>query len=118
MIDYTRDMVILAMLKSEEEKEEVVGIGQYSIDETAHVADVAFAIRDDYQGQGIGAQLLIYLTYLAKKQGLLGFTADVAADNRRMLHLFEKMGFDIRKRLEAGAYELKMTFRREVNKHS
>ena len=118
VIDYTQAIVILAILKSEDEKEEVIGIGQYNIDEAAHVADVAFAVRDDYQGQGVGAQLLIYLTYLAKKRGLLGFTADVAADNRRMIHLFEKMGFDIRKRLEAGAYEMKMMFKRDTNKHS
>jgi len=118
VIDYTQAIVILAILKSEEGKEEVIGVGQYSIDQAAHVADVAFAVRDDYQGQGTGAQLLMYLTYLAKKRGLLGFTADVSADNRRMLHLFESMGFDIRKKLEAGAYELKMMFKRDVNKHS
>ncbi len=114
VIDYTRDIEILAVIKNEE-KEKVVGIGQYGIDPVAHTADVAFAVRDNYQGKGIGAQLLIYLTYLAKKQGLLGFTADVQADNWRMLHLFGKMGFDIQQRLEAGTYELKMLFKRDVN---
>jgi len=113
IIDYTKDMIILAVLKEDEEKEEVVGIGQYSIDPNSHTAEAAFAVRDDHQGQGIGSQLLIYLTHLAKKQGLLGFTADVLADNWRMLHLFEKMGFDIHKRLEAGTYELEMFFKRD-----
>jgi len=28
-----------------------------------------------------------------------------------MLHLFEKMGFDIEKRVEEGVYELKMMFK-------
>lgn len=117
VINYTRDMIILAILKEDEEKEEVVGIGQYSVDEASHTADVAFAVRDDYQGQGIGAQLLSYLTFLAKKRGLLGFTADVLADNWRMLHLFEKMGFDIKKKLEAGTYELHMSFKRDVKEN-
>ncbi len=112
IIDYTLDMVILAVIK-QEEIEHVVGIAQYGIDPESHTADVAFAVRDDHQGQGIGSQLLMYLTYLAKKQGLLGFTADVLADNRRMLHLFESMGFDIKKRLGAGAYELTMMFKRD-----
>ncbi len=113
VIDYTKDTVILAVKKYVEDIEEVVGIGQYSIDPVNHTADVAFAIRDDYQGHGIGTQLLLYLTYLAKRQGLLGFTADVLADNWRMLHLFGKMGFDIKKRLDAGAYTLTMTFKTE-----
>jgi RimJ/RimL family protein N-acetyltransferase len=48
---------------------------------------------------------------LAKKQGLLGFTAEVLVDNQAMLHLFEKMGFDIDKRSGEGVYELRMTFK-------
>ena len=37
-----------------------------------YTADVALVVRDDCQNKGIGAELLSYLTYLAKKQGLLG----------------------------------------------
>lgn len=111
VIDYTRDMVILAVIKESEEKEQVVGMGQYSIDETTHTADVAFAVRDDYQGQGIGTELLSYLTYLAQKRGLLGFTADVLFDNVSMLHIFEKMGFDTKKTIDSGTYHLTMMFR-------
>ena len=57
--------------------------------------------------------MLSYLTYLAKREGLLGFTAEVLVENRPMLHLFEKMGFDTQKRSEQGVYEMKMAFREE-----
>ena len=110
IIDYTKEMVILAVVQ-EDGKEEIVGIGQYSIHEPSHTAEVAFAVRDDHHNKGIGTALLSYLTYLAKRQGLLGFTAEVLMENRPMLHLFEKMGFDIDKRREEGIYELVMTFR-------
>jgi RimJ/RimL family protein N-acetyltransferase len=56
--------------------------------------------------------LLTYLTYLAKKQGLLGFTAEVLIENKPMLHLFEEAGFNLEKRSAEGMYELKMMFRR------
>jgi RimJ/RimL family protein N-acetyltransferase len=110
VIDYTREMVILAALQ-QEEKEMIVGMAQYLIDESSHTAEVAFVVRDDHQGKGIGAELLTYVTYLARKQGLLGFTAAVLMENRQMLQLFEKMGFIIEKRAEGGIYELKMSFR-------
>ena len=110
IIDYTKQIVILAVLR-EEEKERIVGVGQYGIIETTHTAEVGFAVRDDYQNNGIGTELLAYLTYLAKRQGLLGFFAEVLAENRPMLHLFNKMGFDIQKRREEGMYELRMTFK-------
>ena len=85
-------------------------LGQYYIDEITHTAEIAFAVRDDCHNKGIGAELLSYLTYLAKKQGLLGFTAQVLIGNEPMLRLFEKAGFDIEKRMDAGSYLLKMMF--------
>lgn len=110
VIDYTKEMVILAALQ-QQEKEMIVGMAQYLIDANSHTAELAFVVRDDHQGKGIGAELLTYVTYLARKSGLLGFTAAVLMDNRQMLQLFEKMGFNIEKRADGGMYELKMSFR-------
>ena len=109
-IDYTQQLVIMAII-SQGEKEIIVGVGQYALIEKAHTAEVGFAVRDDYQNKGTGTELLSTLTYLAKRQGLLGFYAEVLVENRAMLHLFEKMGFDIRKRREEGVYEMEMMFK-------
>ncbi len=111
-IDYTQQMVILAVSK-EGEKEELIGIGQYWLQETAHTADLALAVRDDYQTKGVGTELLSYLTFIAKKQGVHGFTAEVLMDNRPMLHLFGKMGYDIEKTWSSGVYNLKINFSRK-----
>ena len=110
IIDYTHEVVILGVIGSEE-NELIVGVGQYGIDEKSHTAEVAFAVRDDHQNRGIGQEMLSYLTYLAKREGLLGFTAEVLIDNKPMLHVFEKGGFDIKKKNDAGVYDLKMAFR-------
>jgi GNAT superfamily N-acetyltransferase len=110
VIDYTQEMVILATLK-EGEVEKVLGVGQYGINETNHTAEVALVVRDDRQDQGVGTALLLYLTYLAKREGLYGFTAEVLVENKPMLHLFGKMGFDIQKRSAQGVYEMQMAFR-------
>ncbi|CAD7781955.1 MAG: hypothetical protein KIIPBIDF_01556 [Candidatus Methanoperedenaceae archaeon GB50] len=110
VIDYTKEMVILAVIK-QKGKEKILGVGQYTIDPTTHTAEVALVVRDDYQNRGIGREILSYLTYLAKKQGLLGFTAEVLPENTPMLRLFEKMGFEIEKRVTEEVYELKMRFK-------
>ena len=109
-IDYTKEMVILAVLQMDDQ-ERIVGLGQYFVDENSHTAEVAFVVIDTYQGRGIGSELLSYLTYLAKKNGLHGFTAEALMDNKAMLQIFEKAGFVIQSRAEAGLYELKMSFR-------
>lgn len=94
IIDYTQEMVILATTGSED-KEEVVAISQYGIGQDVHSAEVAFAVRDKSQKQGIGTELLNYLIYLGKKNGLLAFSAEVLYENQPMLSIFEKAGFKI-----------------------
>ena len=110
VIDHTREMLILACVK-EGELEKIVGMGQYFINEKDHTAEIALVSRDDYQGKGIGRELLSYLTYLAKREGLLGFTAEVLVENRPMLHLIETMGFDIQRQNEQGVYSMRLNFR-------
>ncbi len=110
IIDYTNEMIILAV-KQDGEAEEVVGLGQYGIHPNSHTAEVALVVRDNYHSKGVGTALLSYLTELAKKEGLMGFTAEVLMENAPMMHLFDKMGFDIQRRSEEGVIELRMGFR-------
>jgi GNAT superfamily N-acetyltransferase len=87
-------------------------VAQYRGNEGSHTAEVALVVADEYQKQGIGTELLSHLTYIARKQGLLGFSAEVLKGNRAMLHLFEKMGFDIEKKsLPDVCYTLRLGFR-------
>ncbi|MDD1749014.1 MAG: GNAT family N-acetyltransferase, partial [Methanothrix sp.] len=79
--------------------------------EKMHTAEVALVVKDEYQNMGVGHDLLTYLTRLARRRGLLGFTADVLVENEPMLNLFKNMGFDIEKRNEEGVYEMRMMFR-------
>jgi acyl-CoA hydrolase/RimJ/RimL family protein N-acetyltransferase len=113
IIDHTREIVLLALDPERKDRDVLVGVGQYCIEELAHTAEVSFVVRDEYQNRGIGTELLTYLTFLAKKQGLLGFTAEVLVENRPMLRLFEKAGFDMNKSVAEGVYELRMTFRKQ-----
>lgn len=109
-IDYTKEMVILAILR-DKKKETVVGLGQYRGHPEHHTAEVAIMVDDKYQNKGIGTELLIHLTYIAGKQGLLGFSAEVLKENRTMMHLFEKMGFAMEKEALPDAYTLRLNFR-------
>jgi len=107
-VDYSRDMLILALLEHGS-REQVAGLAQYSINQRDHTAELALVVRDSCQNRGIGAQLHSYMTYLAKRSGLLGFTAEVLEDNLPALTLLGKMGFETAKK-EDGAYQMKMWF--------
>lgn len=110
VIDYTKQMVILAILEHQG-REIIAGVGQFRGNEGSHTAEVALMVQDEHQNKGIGTELLTHLTYIAKKQGLLGFSAEVLKENRMMFHLFEKMGFNIQKETLPEIYTLKLMFR-------
>ena len=107
VIDYMQELVILATRVSGD-SEQVVGIGQYGIGQDVHSAEVAFAVRDKEQKQGIGSELLNYLIFLGKRNGLLAFVAEVLYENRPMLTIFERVGFKVVSSGE-GLYYLKLT---------
>lgn len=85
----------------------LLGLGQYEINRGQYTADLALAVRDEYQSQGVGTELL---TYLAKRQGLLGFTAEALMGNQPVCSLYEKMGFAVTKRNDFGVFEMKAMF--------
>jgi hypothetical protein len=67
-------------------------------------------VRDDYQGRsGDGGPS--YLTFLAKREGLYGFTAEVLVGEQADAHLFERWAFDTPEEKFAGVHELQMAFR-------
>jgi GNAT superfamily N-acetyltransferase len=113
VVDYNREMAILATIEKDG-REMVLGMGQYMVDEERHWAEVAFVVRDDYQGKGIGTELLSYLGYLARRQGLLGFTAEVLVNNLPMLRLFEEAGFDMERREAGETYLLRLSFGKAI----
>ena len=110
VIDYTREMVILACVESGT-RQEVVGLAEYYLEEDGLTANVAFAVRDRYQNRGIGTELLAYLTQIARRQGLHGFTAEILRENEPMLRVFEKMKFPTETRTEGDAYRLRISLK-------
>ena len=56
-------------------------------------AEVAFAVIDAYQGQGIGSMLLRHLAAMAQAAGVKELIAEVLPENAPMLKVFERSGF-------------------------
>ena len=71
---------------------EVVGVARYDRSPAdPGTADVAVVVEDAWQGVGVGRQLLGELTELAARRGVRSLTADVQADNDRMVGLVRRL---------------------------
>lgn len=76
---------------------EGVGVARYvRLEDAPDEAEFAIAIADDWQGRGLGRVLLAELVDAARANGLRCLTADVLAENTRMLELGRSVGRDAR----------------------
>ena len=108
-IDHRRDVAIVGTVP-EAHGEEMIAIGRYYLDEKTNRAEVAFTVRDEWQGRGIGHALFAHLLTIAKRAGIAGFTAEVLRENRRMQAVFNHSGLKVKSRLEEGVYSFEMDF--------
>jgi RimJ/RimL family protein N-acetyltransferase len=76
-----------------------VGIARYVRDaEDPQAAEIAVTIVDDWQGRGLGTELLAQLSDRARQEGIHRFTALVAADNMAMAGLLRNVSADLVRR--------------------
>jgi GNAT superfamily N-acetyltransferase len=68
---------------------EIIAIGSYAKEDDDR-AEVAFVVREDYQGQGIASYLLEHLEAIAKTNAFKAFSATVLRENVSMLRVFKK----------------------------
>lgn len=108
-VDYAKNMVVVVEAEAEGREPEVVGVGRYHTDPSDNSAEVAFVLRIEWQGQGIGTELLQHLIGIARENGVATFTAEVSAANRAMLHLLHKSGLEIRSSVSGGVNTLRMS---------
>ncbi|MEP7105037.1 MAG: GNAT family N-acetyltransferase [Chloroflexota bacterium] len=87
-------------------QEHIVGVARYDRIAGAAVAEVAVAVVDEFQHQGLGAQLLTMLARVAREHAIDTFTLIVLPENQSMLKLLRKMGWIHQARLHGGMYEI------------
>jgi RimJ/RimL family protein N-acetyltransferase len=108
-LDYEQNMA-LVVSRSDGGREEILAMSRYDVDPATLLADIAFVVRDDWQKKGLGTLLMRRMSEIARARGLAGFTADVLADNKAMMAIFQKSGLRLRVQLENGAYHLVARF--------
>jgi len=107
--DYEANMAIVACTV---ENDEIVGVIRYDVDPATKLADIAFNVRDDWHGKGVGTLMMRRMKEIGIARGLAGFTADVLANNAPALAMFHESGIRFRSELNCGVYHLVGYFER------
>jgi GNAT superfamily N-acetyltransferase len=100
-VDFVNHVALVAVVE-EDGKPMITAGGRYIVVSPGQ-AEVAFAVIDQYQGQGLGTTLMRHLVAIARGAGLKELIADVLPDNRPMLKVFQKCGLAMSTRRESGS---------------
>jgi len=100
--------VALVVVTQENGQPAIIGGARYIVTQPG-AAEVAFAVIDAYQGQGLGAALMRHL--IAQAAGLKELTAEVLPDNTPMLKVFEKSGHPLTVQRQTGVVHVVLQLR-------
>ncbi len=99
-VDYDNSFALVGELAGR-----VVAVARYYRDrEAADHAEVSFVTEDALQGRGIATRMLERLAEIAREHNVTTFDAYVLGDNRKMMDVFIKTGFEVQRRMDGGVF--------------
>jgi acetyl coenzyme A synthetase (ADP forming)-like protein len=102
-VDYRDRLALVALVEGA-----LVAVARFDRAPGSDEAEVAFVVRDDQQGRGLGTVLLEHLASAAMARGVSRFVADTLAENHRMLNVFRQAGFEEHAAFESGVVRVRM----------
>jgi acetyl coenzyme A synthetase (ADP forming)-like protein len=105
-IDYTRQMALVVERENPQSGEpEIIAVGRLAKDMQAFArgrreAEFALVVSDNFQGQGVGKELLRRLIRVAKDEGVETVFGEISAENAPMQAICRSMGFQIQRDFE------------------
>jgi acetyltransferase len=110
-IDYDREIALIA-LQEDAAEEKMLGVARAIRVPGENRAELSVVVGDPWHGKGIGAALLKHCVAIAKEQGIEEMWGIVLPENKRMLALGRKLGFQIRRSPDGRDYELRADLRK------
>ncbi len=95
-VDYDREISLVAEKTDEAGERHVMGVVRLSkIHGKSDTARLSILIGDPYQGIGLGGELIRRAVDVARSENISRMNAILTADNQVMIHIFQKLGFEI-----------------------
>jgi acetyltransferase len=100
-LDYHDTMAIGALVAGDR-ADRIVGVSRYARIEASDRAECAIVVADEWQGQGLGTELMRSLAGAAKARGMATLEGTSLAENRRILAWARNFGIGARTEAAGG----------------
>src|SRR5690606_20126731 len=108
-IDYDREMVFIASAeKPDGGGNETLGTVRTWTDADNLQCEFAVMVRDDQRGEGLGVTLMNKMIRYCRQRGTVEMIGSVLTDNKPMLRLADKLGFQMTYNEEEDVMDLRL----------
>jgi acetyltransferase len=97
-VDYDREMAFIATRPGPEGAPETLGVARVVADPDNVKAEFAVIVRSDLKGRGLGRILMNKLIAYCRARGTCEIVGETLAENRPLLSLVRKLGFEVNRR--------------------
>ncbi|MEN3292098.1 MAG: acetyltransferase [Burkholderiales bacterium] len=94
-VDYDREMAFIVTRLTPEGASETLGVARVVADPDNVKAEFAVVVRSDLKGHGLGGILMNKLIAYCGDRGTCEIVGETLAENRRLLSLVRKLGFEV-----------------------
>lgn len=91
-VDYKKDFGLIALIDLGDSSP-IIGVGRYAFDSERERPELAFVVRDDWQGKGLGSILVLRVISIGRKNGFSRFGALMNPENETMMNIFKRSGY-------------------------
>lgn len=114
--DYANNMAICAVARSKG-KEQIVGVGCYTLIKARNKAEVSFVVRDDWHGRGVSMNILEILSFIVKLRGVVELRSKILTSKVAIMPLFYNIGYIVYIKMEDGMYNVCYEIKRRWSIH-
>jgi acetyltransferase len=106
--DYDREITLVGEYNGKNGERSILGVSRMSKLHGMDLARFSVLISDQFQGLGLGNELVRRIVEVAKAEGVRQLTALVTSDNQPMRHISKKFGFSLKPTRDEKMMEITM----------
>jgi acetyltransferase len=94
-IDYDREMAFIAVV-GEKPLEREIAVGRFVTYPDGQTCEFAIVVADEWQGRGVGHQIMLDLIRVAQSKGLKKMIGLIFSENEGMIQMVKGLGFEVK----------------------
>jgi acetyltransferase len=106
-IDYDNEFALVSVVE-EDGNDAIIAVSRYALDKDENIADLAVAVRDDWQHFGLGKSLLSKIITVGKEHGISRFGSMMDFQNNIVKKMLQELGYEVKYYFRGGVYQVEI----------